>query len=86
MKNKVLFALFIVVWAHFLGAQDTDNQWFVLDTRGKNSTSMNGENIFDQDLTLSSFFTIEGVRHPDRSAQPKTKNNVFMIYDDGTFF
>ena len=85
MKNLFLItALQLVLITSSLG-QGSDNQWFVKDRMGKYSTNSVGENVYSQDLSAATVFTLSGIVHPNRNNK-KSKNNLFIIYTDGTHF
>lgn len=71
---RILIVILVFVISDAVGQ---DNQWYVKD----------GKNILNVPLQPSKYYELDNVQHPTNpSVVPGAKNDIFVIYDDGTYF
>lgn len=89
MKNQFIFTLALCFFSSAIISQTLDNQWLVLDNKGKSGyDSGRRENIFSGPLNTRNIL-LNGIAHVRmaESGQPQLcRNDVFVIYDDGHYF
>ena len=87
IKKILIFAIFTL--ASISTKAQIDKQWLIYDGRVKTSF-LNNQNVYGLDfqnvLSTGNSFSISGVRHPNNFFNKNPRNDLFIIYDDGTFF
>ena len=79
MKNIMLTFLLYSAGSLFCSAQDL--QWLVLNYNGKENNTYANVNAL-----TSNEFTLEAIKHPNCQCNSIARNDIFVIYDDGSHF
>ncbi len=83
MKTKLFFLFILVLFTVFAYAQ-LDNQWLIINNIGKDGTNLDHTNRFRN--ALPSNFILRNVANPVVSPTRPARNDLFVIYMDGTHF
>lgn len=79
-KYSIIIAILLYgIWE--LNGQD-DPLWLIKDGLGKSGYQANA-NEYTGLNSIDSVFRLEGVAHPNRACDPKAKNELLIIYEDG---
>jgi len=85
MKKQLLLLSVLLAAIPLFGQADL--QWLVLKGMGKNSTTnSNTTNNYSNPFGANTFFNLDGILHPDLTNFEYNKNDIFIIYQDGTFY
>lgn len=88
--KKIFIIPQLLMFTTFLCIAQPDLQWLIMDGKGKlGTTPFNiglSNNYPSSNVINSQTFSLSGVSHPNRNCYIKTKNDLFIIYTDGTFF
>jgi len=84
MKTHLLcLLLFLLSQQH--SSSQADLQWLISNRKGKSGLTITPTATSNQfENTLTSPFTLEGVSVPNISGDPRRRNELFIIYTDGT--
>lgn len=83
-SNYALFQFLIILLLLLSNVSfgQTDPQWYILHGGGRSSSSI----PYLYDIPITNVFNIQGVTHPNRACNILAKNELFIIYSDGTHF
>jgi len=87
--EKKLFNLVLVLLISTQLTGQNDLQWLIFKGNGKKGTStVSGQEANNYVYPFSSAleFNLDVITHPDRISKPWSKNDIFIIYSDNTFF
>lgn len=73
---------FLIFYLILSNTEAQDQQWLIKNNVGKNKTYASGQNIYDESI-MNLPFQFTNTHWP---GFPTAKNDVFVIYDDGTFW
>ena len=88
MEKKLFNLICILLIGAQLIGQANDLQWLILNYKGKdgvNQANPPGNNYVNHFNTNTDFF-LDGIAHPNTAVFSKNKNDIFIIYNDGTFY
>ncbi len=83
MKNQfcLLFCLFYT-FSHLYS--QPEKQWLIWNRLGKNGINTSNQNVYPTSPAINLGFTLSGVRPADFAHVPGARNDLFIIYTDGT--
>ena len=86
-KKRFKLTTLCLLIAALLYGQNDDLQWLIWNAKGKwstNGTSPETNKYTNPGSVLTSTMTFLGVSIPNTDANPDPRNDLFIIYDDGT--
>src|SRR5687768_15428823 len=85
MKKYLLIPIALILFLPIAYCQFPDLQWLISDNLGKEGTTTSN-NLNNYVNPIPHKFTVQGVRHPDLSLSPQPRNDIFIIYTDGSHY
>lgn len=88
MEKKLFNLLVILFVSAQLMSQADDLQWLILNYTGKDGVNPgnSAENNYVNPFNANTDFFLDGITHPNTAVYSRNKNDLFIIYNDGTFY
>src|SRR6187455_2232380 len=86
-KKRFKLTTFCLLIAVLLYGQNDDLQWLIWNAKGKwgvNGSSPETNKYNNPSSQLTSTMTFSGVAIPNTDSDPDPRNDLFIIYNDGT--